>query len=80
MGDEEFQTGSGNWSQLSRSSRCSSSPPPSSSTYAWPKQAADVTEQPPKQPIHHQDHPNLQHMMGLGLTSQPVEWNQPSLL
>lgn len=94
MGDEEFQIGSGAWSQRSRSSRCSS--PSSTSTYAWPTtQVADVMKQPAlllntndssnsvsanlfqdsqKQPLH-QDNPNL-HLMGLGLSSQPLDWNQ----
>ncbi|KAL1811529.1 hypothetical protein ACET3Z_021594 [Daucus carota] len=75
MDDEEFQIGSGNWSQLSKNSRRSSSSPPTPpSTHVWPIQVVDVT----KQPLH-QDHPNLQYMTGLGLASQPVEWNQPSL-
>ncbi|XP_074380188.1 uncharacterized protein LOC141721260 isoform X3 [Apium graveolens] len=93
MGDEEFQIGSGAWSQRSRSSRCSS--PSSTSTYAWPTtQVADVMKPPAllntndssnsvsanlfqdshKQPLH-QDNPNL-HLMGLGLSSQPLDWNQ----
>lgn len=94
MGDEEFQLGSGAWSQRSRSSRCSS--PSSTSTYAWPTiQVADDMKSPAlllhsndssnsvsanlfqdssKQPLH-QDNPNL-HLMGLGLSSQPMDWNQ----
>ncbi|KAK1391776.1 Transcription factor bHLH123 [Heracleum sosnowskyi] len=94
MGDEEFQLGSGAWSQRSRSSRCSS--PSSTSTYAWQTtQVADVMKSPAlllntndssnsvsanlfqdshKQPLH-QDNPNL-HLMGLGLSSQPMDWNQ----
>lgn len=81
MADEEFQA-SGNWWDSARNLRFSSGASQSSSSSItnmgnFPWQSQDIEEV--KQDSSTSIDPNL-HMMGLGLSSQSMDWNQASLL
>ncbi|XP_057458456.1 transcription factor bHLH123-like isoform X2 [Lotus japonicus] len=81
MADEEFQA-SGNWWDKARNLRFSSGASQSSSSSItnmgnFPWQSQDIEEV--KQDSSTSIDPKL-HMMGLGLSSQPMDWNQASLL
>ncbi|XP_028761819.1 transcription factor bHLH123-like isoform X2 [Neltuma alba] len=85
MAEDQFQA-TGNWWDSARNSRFETEASQSSSSipnFAW--QHTDMSSHQDLKPRSSMaaspssSDPNL-HMMGLGLSSQPLDWNQPSFL